>query len=228
MSIKTYRKGEQKQLSKNFKLSEFHCHCKRDNCETTKIDDELIDRLQWIREQTGRSITVNSGFRCNAHNLSSAVGGSKTSKHPMGKAADIVIKGMTAKEMARWAVKAGFRGVIRYSNRVHVDTRDIASFYYRDKTTYGYTTVKPARWGAKVICNPWKEPTEAKRQGDKGLDVRWVQWAVAKSGIVCGVDGSYGALTVAAVKKFQKMRGLEVDGIAGPKTQAKLKEVTAQ
>lgn len=40
----------------------------------------------------------------------------------------------------------------------------------------------------------------------------------AKYGFSLDVDGSFGADTEAAVKAFQKSKGLTVDGIVGPKT----------
>ncbi|MGV7012105.1 N-acetylmuramoyl-L-alanine amidase [Bacillus velezensis] len=40
-----------------------------------------------------------------------------------------------------------------------------------------------------------------------------------------GIDGSYGAKTANAVKRFQSMYGLPADGIYGPKTKAKLEKL---
>lgn len=224
MPIKIYEKGSQRQLSANFKLSEFHCHCNLKSCKTTKVDDELIERLQWLRERAGASITVNSGFRCAAHNKS--VGGSTTSKHPMGRAADIVIKGMKAEDMAKLAVKAGFRGVILYDNRVHVDTREVTTFYHRNYNGGKYSKPAKTSWGVSAEVNPYTEPTATVKSGSKGLDVRWVQWALKAYGMAVGVDGSFGAKTVAAVRKYQAANSLTVDGRVGPATRKLLREVT--
>ena len=38
----------------------------------------------------------------------------------------------------------------------------------------------------------------------------------------CGADGSFGPDTAKAVKEYQQSVGLDVDGIVGPKTWAKL------
>ena len=62
-------------------------------------------------------------------------------------------------------------------------------------------------------------------KGWTGDEVRKLQSALIAKGYSCGssgVDGSFGSDTDAAVRKFQKDNGLEVDGIAGPKTQAAL------
>ena len=50
----------------------------------TKLIEAVLDPL---REWFGKPITVNSGYRCEA--LNKAVGGSKTSDHMTGRAADI-------------------------------------------------------------------------------------------------------------------------------------------
>ena len=52
---------------------------------------ELAELLQKIRDKYGYPIHVNSGYRCLA--LNNAVGGSKTSQHVIGQAADIVATG---------------------------------------------------------------------------------------------------------------------------------------
>lgn len=63
----------------------------------------------------------------------------------------------------------------------------------------------------------------------KGASVTQIQTALAalyfypdKSAKNFGIDGYYGAKTANAVKRFQLMHGLPVDGIYGPKTKAKL------
>ena len=52
-----------------------------------KLVDSILDPL---REEYGKPIQVNSGYRCDA--LNKAVGGSKTSHHRYGLAADITGK----------------------------------------------------------------------------------------------------------------------------------------
>jgi len=55
--------------------------------------------LQPVRDHFG-SVTVNSGFRSSATNI--ATGGSKTSDHCLGRAADIEIPGIPNAELAQW------------------------------------------------------------------------------------------------------------------------------
>lgn len=57
------------------------------------------------------------------------------------------------------------------------------------------------------------------RVGSRGAEVEAIQKTLKDWGIFNeGVTGYYGTQTEAAVRKFQKMKGLTVDGIAGPKT----------
>jgi len=56
--------------------------------------------LQPVREHFGKSVTVNSGYRSPESNA--AVGGSKTSDHCKGQAADIEIAGVANADLAQW------------------------------------------------------------------------------------------------------------------------------
>jgi hypothetical protein len=56
--------------------------------------------LQPVRDHFGKSVTVNSGYRSPESNA--AVGGSKTSDHCKGQAADIEIDGLPNPELAKW------------------------------------------------------------------------------------------------------------------------------
>ena len=74
---------------KYFKMNEFQC---KDGCEMPASAQENIKALveqvlDPIREQLGKPIMVNSGYRCPRHNL--RVGGAVNSQHMKGEAADI-------------------------------------------------------------------------------------------------------------------------------------------
>ena len=57
------------------------------------------------------------------------------------------------------------------------------------------------------------------KYGSRGSEVSRIQDKLKRWGYYTGnVDGIYGSLTVAAVKKFQQKNGLTVDGIAGTQT----------
>lgn len=64
-------------------------------------------------------------------------------------------------------------------------------------------------------------------QGSRGPEVTELQKKLVSLGYVVGkVDGIYGSKTKAAVTRFQKERGLKVDGIAGAQTIKELKLMT--
>lgn len=59
--------------------------------------------LQPVRNHFKRGVKVNSGYR--APNVNAAVGGSKTSDHCRGQAADIEIPGLANGDLAEWIEK---------------------------------------------------------------------------------------------------------------------------
>lgn len=64
------------------------------NSEIVNNLEQLVKYvLDPLREKYGKAIIVNSGYRCEA--LNKAVGGSKTSQHRYGLAADITAKSKT-------------------------------------------------------------------------------------------------------------------------------------
>jgi uncharacterized protein YcbK (DUF882 family) len=84
-------------LSKNLSRHEFACKC---GCGFDIVDYDLVRVLQstadWFyvnsdRKKVARvAITINSGCRCPAHNKNE--GGSKSSRHMLGNAADFKLK----------------------------------------------------------------------------------------------------------------------------------------
>ncbi|MFX1725351.1 D-Ala-D-Ala carboxypeptidase family metallohydrolase [Stenotrophomonas sp. AS1] len=61
--------------------------------------------LQPLRDALGKPVRVNSAFRSEAVNR--AVGGTATSQHRLGQAADIHVPGMTSVEVAKKIVALG-------------------------------------------------------------------------------------------------------------------------
>lgn len=112
-------------ISENFSLHEFECN---DGNNEVKLHTELRDRLQTLRTRLGKAIKVNSGYRTPEHNK--AVGGVPNSYHIKGMAADIVVNGMTPKQVAIEARKVGFRGIIVYNTFTHCDVRPNPYFRY--------------------------------------------------------------------------------------------------
>jgi uncharacterized protein YcbK (DUF882 family) len=122
MSIKAYSKAKDgnKKVSKNFKVKEFAC---TDGTDPIFIDSELVAVLQKIRDYFGKSVKINSAYRTPPKNK--AVGGKAYSQHLYGKAADIVVSGITPKKVAAYAEKLMPKkgGIGIYKNFVHIDVR---------------------------------------------------------------------------------------------------------
>lgn len=74
------------------------------------------------------------------------------------------------------------------------------------------------------VYQPQNQSQRAMRKGDKGEDVRQLQRALANAGYLRKneVDGDFGTITLGAVLAYQFENKLEVDGVAGPMTQASL------
>ena len=57
------------------------------------------------------------------------------------------------------------------------------------------------------------------RKGSSGEYVKLLQSILKDKGYECGaIDGKFGPKTLSAVRRFQEDKGLDVDGIVGPKT----------
>lgn len=232
-----YFKGIPVGLSKNFKSTEFDCHGKG-CCSSTYIDEKLVNILQQIRDKFGAAVTINSGYRCSVHNK--AVGGANSSKHMVGTAADIVVKGIEPKEVAKFAESIGVLGIGLYKWGCHIDTRTVKSFWYESgqepRTTFGGSSNRNpvvVEWQKAAINDGYSLPSGA--DGIWGKECE----AVAKHAIckrcywpwknknltkviqsIVGVepDGKFGAATKEAVKTYQALNGLTDDGVVGLNT----------
>ena len=71
-------------------------------------------------------------------------------------------------------------------------------------------------------ADEYLKPSTSIRSGSSGEGVRWVQAILFNLGYPMTVDGSYGAGSIAVVKLFQRVNGLDQDGNVGPATRSKL------
>jgi len=107
-------------LTANFSLEELTKSetALRFGMDNTPNDQELANMvalcecvLQPIRDHFGKGVKVNSGFR--DPEVNAKVGGSKTSDHCKGMAADIEIPGVANADLAKWITdNLEFRQVI--------------------------------------------------------------------------------------------------------------------
>ena len=94
-------------VSKNFYADEF---LHPEETDINKIDLRLIEVAQWLRDALGKSITINNyatGGQYKESGLRSqtTTTGAKKSAHKEGKAIDIKVSGMTAKDVYEFCLK---------------------------------------------------------------------------------------------------------------------------
>jgi uncharacterized protein YcbK (DUF882 family) len=107
-------------VGQHFKVKEFAC---KDGSQVVFIDSHLVSILDILRNQVGKPVYINSGYRTPTRNKT--VGGAKYSYHMRGMAADIRVDGMSPKELANKLNKIvpDECGIIVYKNWVHFDVR---------------------------------------------------------------------------------------------------------
>ena len=100
-----------------FKRSEFACRC---GCGKNNMNENFLAMLNNARENAEVRFNINSGYRCETHNID--VGGSTTSSHPKGLAADIeAITSHQRFKILYGLIKAGFTRIEIGLNYIHVD-----------------------------------------------------------------------------------------------------------
>lgn len=103
--------------------------------------------LDPLRTKVGKSITINSGFR--NEQVNRAVGGAATSQHRFGQAADLVIEGMTTREIVNLIVdmKLPYDQLIEeFGSWVHV------SFSTRNRRE----VLQAKKVNGKTVYSPYK------------------------------------------------------------------------
>lgn len=116
-------KGLNKELCAGLGSLEFQCKCLRDSCHFSIINEELIDKYEKLRVKIARPLDINSGFRCQAHNLDEKVKGRPKSRHTKGMAIDISTRQMSDEEKSKFIKLCNeiFPFVLVYETFVHVD-----------------------------------------------------------------------------------------------------------
>ena len=235
-----FKKGDSAQISRNFQYKEFDCHgsgC----CSTTIIDEKLVEYVQRIRDHFGKPVTITSPYRCEVHNR--RVGGATKSYHMQGKAADIVVQGVSSREVAKYAESIGILGIGLYETSAdgyftHIDTRTTKSFWYgqneQPRTTFGGTpTTTPAapststtKPNTQSVYHKSSSKYNVKllylQKGDRGRDVQILQELLKIRGYNVETSGEFDTLTYNAVVDFQKKTKIGPDGVVGSQTMEKL------
>lgn len=240
-SMLEFKKGRSDYIAKNFQYKEFDCHgsgC----CSTTIIDEKLVEYVQRIRDHFGKPVTITSPYRCEVHNR--RVGGATKSYHMQGRAADIVVQGVSSREVAKYAESIGILGIGLYETSAdgyftHIDTRTTKSFWYGQneapRTTFGGTpaastptssTPSAPQTNTQSVYHKSKNKYTVQllylQKGDRGRDVQVLQELLKIRGYNVETSGEFDTLTYNAVVDFQKKTKIGADGVVGSQTMEKL------
>ena len=113
-----------------FSAAEFRCqHCGQDG-----IRDEIVDRLNVMREECGFPFVISSGYRCEQHPIEAKK--SRPGAHAAGYAADIAVRGEQALKVIESAMTNGI-------SRIGVNQKGNARFIHVDVDP---NRVSPALW----------------------------------------------------------------------------------
>ena len=212
--VKSYKRSEKVQLSKNFRLDEFKCKCGK--CDPILLDEKLVELLQKIRDHFGKSVNVNSGYRCPSHNASPKVGGNPGSHHMKGMAADIRVEGVTPAEVAKYAESIGIQRIGLYDTFVHIGSDPSRHFWK------GHESIPVETFGGKAQQTVTLKLPVLKR-GSEGGAVEALQVLLsAGTAYDLAADGHFGPKTEEALEAYQKENELTVDGSCGQATWRKL------
>lgn len=122
-------------LSQHFHDSEFVCPC----CDGGIVADELVSKLQQLRDTINKPIHITSGYRCSTENKK--IGGHPNSPHLLGEAADIQIKGLSTVTIAMIASKIKGIRIGMYPNHLHIDVRPANPSKYWLVKKYGQKAI---------------------------------------------------------------------------------------
>lgn len=238
-----FEKGRSDKIAKNFQYKEFDCHG-QGCCSTTIIDEKLVEYIQQIRDHFGKPVTITSPYRCEVHNR--RVGGATKSYHMRGQAADIVVQGVSSREVAKYAESIGILGIGLYETSkdgyfTHIDTRTTKSFWYgqseQPRTTFGGIPISNSNTNATINSTPAGVNIQGAyhksnskysikllylQYNDRGRDVQILQDLLKIRGYNVETNGIFDTLTQKAVVDFQKKVKIPADGIVGAQTMEKL------
>jgi len=107
-------------VSQHFTRKEFACRC---GCGFDTVDIELLQVLEGIRGYLDSPVYISSACRCISHNHK--VGGKPKSKHRLGIAADISVRGVEPLDVQLYLLSKYLDkyGIGSYDSFTHIDVR---------------------------------------------------------------------------------------------------------
>ena len=90
---------------KNFKPSDMTCK----ETGEVKYDPVFMDRLQALRDQFGKPMSISSGYRSPKHPIEARK--AKPGSHASGRAVDVRVSGADALRLIELALGLGFTGI---------------------------------------------------------------------------------------------------------------------
>lgn len=95
------------------------------HCGEVIVEERLVQAIQELEKNLGRSVVITSGYRCPEHNR--LVGGSRHSLHMSGLAVDLHVPGLSVRDLRTAVLKVrAFQdgGIGTYPTFIHADLRD--------------------------------------------------------------------------------------------------------
>jgi hypothetical protein len=157
-----FLKGNTDHVSSHFLGKEFDCPCSV--CTMTFVHEELLEKLEKLREKLGCSITIDKsgGYRCDYHQRELREKGFETaqgrSQHQDGRAADISTGRHSGLALEHAARAIGFKAVGVGTNWIHVDLRADRNYFWG----YRRSTVAPVKSAAGAAPSPAPRPSASK------------------------------------------------------------------
>lgn len=206
MNVKTYNVETEKNLHITPNITVWELRS-RDGYKIVKQDYVVVCHAQYAREVYGRAFNINSAFRTASWNKK--VGGTSNSKHLISCAIDGWISGVKQQDLANLFYSMGLIRVGVYSDFVHFDTARSPKWLSQGKF--------------KKVNVPYLGRVISSTQNKTDYQVAIIQYKLNLLGYNCGTeDGIAGAKFDTAVRKYQRDKGLTVDGKVGKDTWNKL------
>lgn len=112
--------------TKNFKPSvdkKLLCTCMRSDCDKRSVKQDILDRVQLVRDDAMRGLTITSGGRCQYH--PSEIQRVTPADHQNCIAVDIAVNGgLERGQLIKLGVKHGFNAIGVAKTFVHLGYRE--------------------------------------------------------------------------------------------------------